>query len=119
MQKAIKHSKKVLVAIIGGIVLISGIIMIPYPGPGWLVVFMGLGILATEFTWAENILHRLRQKYEAWQAWVEKQNRCFKILLFIATSIIVIVTIWLFNGYGLLNDWLHLHQDWLTSPFVK
>ena len=37
--------KKTGVGFIGGVVLVAGIIMIPYPGPGWVTVFLGLGIL--------------------------------------------------------------------------
>ena len=33
-----------------------GILAIPYPGPGWAIVFVGLGILATEFEWARQLL---------------------------------------------------------------
>ncbi|WP_369794636.1 PGPGW domain-containing protein [Kutzneria sp. 744] len=39
-------------AIAGFAVLALGIVLIPYPGPGWLVFFAGLAILATEFTWS-------------------------------------------------------------------
>jgi uncharacterized protein (TIGR02611 family) len=35
-----------------------GIIMIPLPGPGLLVVAVGLAILALEFAWAEHLLER-------------------------------------------------------------
>ena len=30
------------------------------PGPGWLIVFIGLLILATEFAFARNLLDRVR-----------------------------------------------------------
>jgi hypothetical protein len=43
-----------IVGIVGGVVLAAGIVMIPYPGPGWLVVFMGLAILSREFPWAQR-----------------------------------------------------------------
>ena len=52
-----KQAKKVFIGIVGGIVLLAGIVMIPYPGPGWVVVFAGLGILSTEFEWAQRVLH--------------------------------------------------------------
>lgn len=46
---------RVGLAVFGGLVVAAGIVMIPSPGPGWLVVFAGLGILATEFHWAHRI----------------------------------------------------------------
>src|SRR5262249_26984946 len=58
------------VAVLGGLVLVAGIIMIPYPGPGWLVVFAGLAILATEFVWADRVLAFVRRYYHAWTGWL-------------------------------------------------
>ena len=109
---------RALIAIVGGAVLIAGIIMIPYPGPGWVVVFIGLAILSQEFEWAGRSLHYARTRYDRWSEWVGRQHWGIKTLLFCLTSIIVIATIWLLNGYGLINGWLHLRQDWVNSPFV-
>ena len=33
----------------------------PAPGPGWLVIFLALAILAGEFVWARNLMDRLKQ----------------------------------------------------------
>ncbi len=108
--------KKSVVGLIGGIVLIAGIVMIPYPGPGWLVVFAGLGILSTEFVWAQKVLHYAKGKYDAWQAWVGKQTIALKALLWVLTAAVVIVTIWLLDGYGILNHLTGLGWEWLNSP---
>lgn len=119
-MKTVKlRAKKIGVAFVGGLVLISGIIMIPYPGPGWLVVFAGLGILATEFEWAQRVLNYAKGKYDAWESWLKQQSIIIKIIFGILTCIVVIVTVWLLNGYGLINDWLHLKQDWLHSPLFS
>lgn len=111
-----KQAKKTAVTVVGFIVLIAGIIMIPYPGPGWLVVFAALGILSTEYVWAKRMLQFARGKYDAWQSWLARQNRAVKMLFWVLTALVVIVTIWLLNGYGLLNHLLHLGWDWADSP---
>jgi len=36
--------------------MLLGLALVPLPGPGWLIVFLGLGIMATEFAWAERLL---------------------------------------------------------------
>lgn len=110
--------RRTFAAIGGGVVLVIGIIAIPYPGPGWLIVFAGLGILATEFDWAKRILEYVKGKYDAWQDWLSQQAVVVKILFWCLTAIVVATTIWLLNGYGLLNSWLHLHQGWLHSPLL-
>lgn len=57
----------VIVSVLGGILIVlGGIVAVPGPGPGWLIVFLGLGLVAGEFRpiarfmdWAEVRLRRL------------------------------------------------------------
>lgn len=111
-----RQAKKTFVGIVGGIVLLAGIVMIPYPGPGWAVVFIGLGILSTEFVWAQRVLQYAKGKYDAWQHWLASQKPYVKAIFWILTALVVVITIWLLNGYGLINGWLGLGQDWVRSP---
>lgn len=55
-------TKRLAVLVVGMGVIAVGIVMIPAPGPGWLVVFAGLALLATEFTWAEILLDRAKRQ---------------------------------------------------------
>jgi len=111
--------KRTLIGVIGSVVLLAGMIAIPYPGPGWLIVFAGLGILATEFDWAKRTLSFGRRKYDSWQTWLARQNYLVKAGFWTLTCVIVVTTIWLLNGYGLINQWLDLGLDWAESPFVR
>lgn len=111
--------RRTAIAILGGAVLLVGIIAIPYPGPGWLIVFAGLGILATEFDWAKRLLAFARSKYDAWQAWLMQQPIHMKVFFWLLTSAVVVATIWLLNGYGLINQWLRLGLDWVESPLLR
>jgi uncharacterized protein (TIGR02611 family) len=119
MHKLRQHTKKVLIGIIGGIVVLIGIVAIPYPGPGWLIVFAGLTILATEFAWAQRALDYLRKQYDNWVAWLNDQHLSIRLLVLTFTGVVVAATLWLLGGYGLLNDWLHLGWDWLRSPLLR
>ena len=47
-----------LVAALGFTVLGAGIALLALPGPGVLVIIVGLAILATEFAWAERALDK-------------------------------------------------------------
>jgi len=114
-----RHVQKFATGLAGGVVLIVGIIAIPYPGPGWLILFAGLAILAREFTWAKRTLKYGRAKYDEWNKWVSRQHWSVKALTFTLTAVIVVITIWLLNGYGLLNSWFNLELDWLESPLVQ
>jgi uncharacterized protein (TIGR02611 family) len=69
-----KLTLQVATAIVGSIVVIVGIILIPFPGPGWLIVLTGLAILAVEFVWAQRLLIYTRRHLERWWRWVLRQN---------------------------------------------
>jgi tellurite resistance protein TerC len=46
----------------GFTLLLVGVIMFFTPGPGWLVVFLGLTLLAAEFVWAKRLMDRMRHE---------------------------------------------------------
>ena len=62
MNKAYKAARKVVIAVAGFLVVGIGIILIPLPGPGILVMLAGLAILSLEFEWAEKRLLYFRNK---------------------------------------------------------
>jgi uncharacterized protein (TIGR02611 family) len=72
---------RVGVAASGLIVVIVGIVLLAAPGPGWLVIFGGLGIWATEFTWAGSLLRRVRRTVGSWTAWLQSQPRWLGVLV--------------------------------------
>jgi tellurite resistance protein TerC len=46
----------------GFTLLVAGVVMIVTPGPGWLVILLGLGLLAAEFVWARRLMDRLKRE---------------------------------------------------------
>ena len=57
------------VAVLGGGLAILGLLLVPLPGPGWLVVFLGLAVLGTEFHWAKRIAGWLKRMLDRFWAW--------------------------------------------------
>jgi tellurite resistance protein TerC len=55
-----KYLRKLIIAIIGGTVLLIGVALIVLPGPAFIVIPVGLAILATEFAWARRALTRAK-----------------------------------------------------------
>ena len=53
-------ARRIAIFVIGVTVLLVGIIMIVTPGPAFVVVPLGLAILAVEFAWARRWLKKLR-----------------------------------------------------------
>ncbi len=107
---------RITVGVVGTLVLVVGIIAIPYPGPGWAIVFLGLGILATEFRAAQVVLHHARVRYEAVMAWFTRQHIAVKALSALFTAAIVVITLWLFGAVGLVAGWVGIDWAWLKSP---
>ena len=52
--------RKLIVAVIGVTILLLGVVMVVLPGPAFIVIPAGLGILATEFAWARRAVRRAR-----------------------------------------------------------
>jgi uncharacterized protein (TIGR02611 family) len=56
-----KTSRKLLVSLAGFPIILLGIILIPLPGPGILVVILGLFILSLEFDWAKRYFESAKE----------------------------------------------------------
>jgi uncharacterized protein (TIGR02611 family) len=60
------NGKRIFVTIAGVIVLLIGIAGLVLPVlPGWALIFVGLGILATEYVWAQRLLRIAKEKANA------------------------------------------------------
>jgi hypothetical protein len=57
-----RNAKRVAVTIAGFFLILVGVALLVLPGPGWLVIFLGLGLLATEYVWAQRLLNKAKEK---------------------------------------------------------
>jgi uncharacterized protein (TIGR02611 family) len=66
-ERHIQHSMPYRVAfvVVAFVILIGGVALVPLPGPGWAIVFIGLGMLALEFKWAEHLMEKILDRLEA------------------------------------------------------
>lgn len=68
----------------------AGIILLPLPGPGWVVIFAGVAIWAGEFTWAQAVLRWTKRKVtSATQQALRPEVRRRNIALTAATLVTV------------------------------
>lgn len=51
-----------MVLVIGLSVVAIGVALIVLPGPAFVVIPIGLAILASEFVWARHLLHNLKER---------------------------------------------------------
>jgi uncharacterized protein (TIGR02611 family) len=68
-ERHLKRSKPYRIAfmILAFVVVLGGLALVPLPGPGWAIVFIGLGMLALEFKWAENLMEKILNRLQAAQ----------------------------------------------------
>lgn len=60
--KTVHQAKRFLKILFGFTLLAIGIILIATPGPGALIILIGLGVLAAEFVWARRLLDHLKEQ---------------------------------------------------------
>ena len=107
---------RIVVGVIGLAVLGVGILAIPYPGPGWAIVFVGLAILATEFDWARRLLAYTRERYDKVMAWFKAQGLWVQLLGAVFTAAIVLGTLWVLGALGWAAGLVGVEAKWLRSP---
>lgn len=56
-----RSGKRVAVSVVGAVLVLAGLAMLVLPGPGLLVIFAGLAVLASEYVWARRALDRAKE----------------------------------------------------------
>jgi uncharacterized protein (TIGR02611 family) len=84
-------------AVVGAAVTLAGVTMLVTPGPAFVVIPIGLAMLALEFAWAERLLDRALEQAEIAQRKAAATTRTQRILGGIATALAIAaaVTAWL------------------------
>ena len=60
--RTVEQVRRVFLIIAGFTLLLAGGVMLVTPGPGMLVIFLGLGLLAAEFVWARRLMERVKHQ---------------------------------------------------------
>jgi uncharacterized protein (TIGR02611 family) len=77
----------------GVAVIVVGIVLLPLPGPGWLIIFGGLGLLASEYAWAARLLTRARTLVNSWTRWALRQPLWVRILIGVGGVLLVLAVL--------------------------
>lgn len=90
---------RILIAVLGAIIVALGVLLLALPGPGWVIIFAGLGVWAVEFEWAGRLLTWARRQVSGWTAWLRTKPRWLQAvvgvlsLLFLAA--VALAAFWL------------------------
>src|SRR3954447_19625006 len=105
---------KISVATLGAIVVAVGIVLIPFPGPGWAIVILGLAIWAVEFAWARSLLQFTRRQVRSWTRWVGQPSLPVRGLVGVCGLIVIAAAVWASVRLSLGVDLVAVGWDWLA-----
>lgn len=60
--RTLRQAKRLIIIVIGFTILAVGVAMIVLPGPAFVVIPVGLALLATEFIWARKLLDAVKER---------------------------------------------------------
>jgi uncharacterized protein (TIGR02611 family) len=84
---------RAVVGVLGVLLIAVGVALLPLPGPGWLIIFAGLAVLASEFAWAARLLRYARAQVARWTAWAGRQPWWLRAVLGVGCLVLIAVIV--------------------------
>jgi uncharacterized protein (TIGR02611 family) len=116
---------KIVVGIVGTAVVLVGVVMLVTPGPAFVLIPLGLAILATEFEWAHRWLEKAKAKARAAKERAEavdpKVRRRRLLLAALAVVVVVgvvalLVAVLGWPSYAVVGwDWVQGRVGWMPE----
>jgi len=106
--RADTHKNRVYRSVVGGLgtfVVLLGLVLVPLPGPGWLVVFLGLAILGTEFHSAKRLKAFGERQVHRWAQWIAARSLAVRGALGVGTAAVVAGVAWGYLAWQGLPAW--------------
>ncbi|MFD5867346.1 TIGR02611 family protein [Corynebacterium sp. NPDC060344] len=100
-----------VILVLGFCLLIVGIVILPTPAPGWLLIFVSLGLLSLVHPPMRRLNIRLARLYDAFEAWFRRRHWATQLALGAALVISVaaiMASVWYFVAPG---DWPYTRQE--------
>ena len=85
---------RLVVGVVGSVLVVGGLALVPLPGPGWLIVIIGLAVLSTEFERAQRLLGFVRTNVRAWERWMARQAWYVQGVVGLLTFAFVAAVVW-------------------------
>lgn len=105
-NRALDATWKLIVLVIGLSLVGLGLFFLLFPGPGWATLLLGLIVLASEYSWANRLLHPVRRFTSAMALKIMsdeyKQRRMHIALSFTFVLVVLLYAYW--NEWGLTMD---------------
>ncbi|WP_432564757.1 TIGR02611 family protein [Kineococcus sp. SYSU DK003] len=106
--RADAHRNRVYRAVVGAVgtfVVALGLLLVPLPGPGWLVVFLGLALLGTEFSSAQRLKVFGERQVHRWARWIARRSLATRAALGTGTAAAGAAVVWGYLAWQGLPGW--------------
>lgn len=111
-RPALNTTYRIGVGVVGLAIIVVGIIALPLPGPGWAIIFTGLGLWSTEFVWAKRLLRWTKRMVLGWARWLARRARWVQVLVSLLIVFLVVDIIW---GMLLITGVPSFLPEWVKS----
>lgn len=114
-NRALDATWKLIVLVIGLTLVGLGLFFLLFPGPGWATLILGLIVLASEYTWAKQLLNPVRKFTSALAMRLlsdEYKQRRMHLGLSISFGIVVLLYAY-WAEWGLTLDGLRSVGNWI------
>jgi uncharacterized protein (TIGR02611 family) len=102
-RRALDLTWRLVVFMVGTAVIGAGLAGLILPAlPGWVLIFIGLGLLATEFAWAERLLDRVKDRVAVATdaALNPAKRRRLIVLTVVVVALVAAFSTWYLAIYG-------------------
>ncbi|HEX2704434.1 MAG TPA: TIGR02611 family protein [Candidatus Lustribacter sp.] len=101
---------------VGLVVVVVGLIAVPAPGPGWLIVLGGVAVWASEFEFAQRLLDWGGARLHVWTTWMAASPWWVKVSVSLGTMAAVAAGVWALFAVTAVPGFLPDTVDaWLRS----
>jgi uncharacterized protein (TIGR02611 family) len=107
---------RIVVGVVGVAIVLVGIVLLPAPGPGWAIIFVGLAVLASEFEKAQRLLDFAKRHVHRWTTWMGRQHLVVRVLVGLAILAFVLAIFWGYFAVMGVPTWL---PDVAEQPLLQ
>ena len=97
---------RLAVGVVGTAIALLGLALVPLPGPGWLIVLVGLAVLGSEFHWARRTHRYARRTLHRWAQWVQRCSWPARLGLGSASAAAVAAVAWGWLAWQGVPTWV-------------
>ncbi|NYF96739.1 PGPGW domain-containing protein [Janibacter cremeus] len=97
---------RVVVAVLGLALVVTGLPLVPLVGPGWAIIFIGLFLWSTEFMWARRVTQFVKAEVKAFEQYTRALPWKWKLPLLCISVVFGWVCFWLALTITGIPGWL-------------